>query len=131
MCFVGLAWGLFFQTSALAGGMPSGKWWHNAKISRNLKLSGEEKAKLDGLYSQSRLRLIELKSMVEKERFKLENLMESKAMDDASVQRQFNKLEKARNKLANERLTFMVGVRRIIGANRFQQLKVSYKRWSN
>ena len=33
------------------------------------------------------------------------------------------------NALANERLGFVMRVREIIGAERFQQLKTSYKKW--
>ena len=114
---------------ALSQQMPSGKWWHNPKIVKELNLSKKEVRKLDKLYADTRRKLIKLKSAVETEQFELDNLLNSKKMDDAEVRKQFERLEKARKKLADERFKFVVGVREIIGSERFQQLKTSYKKW--
>ena len=114
---------------AISQQMPSGKWWHNPKIVKELNLSKKEVRKLDKLYADTRRKLIKLKSAVETEQFELDNLLNSKKMDDAEVRKQFERLEKARKKLADERFRFVVGVREIIGSERFQQLKTSYKKW--
>ena len=109
--------------------VPAGKWWYNTKIQKNLNLSQNEIDQLDGLFAKSRRKLIKLKSEVENEQFELDQLLGNKKVDDAKVKKQFKKLEKARNKLANERLQFVVGVRNILGRDRFQQLKSNYKKW--
>lgn len=114
---------------AMSQEMPSGKWWHNPKIIKELNLSKKEVRELDKLYADTRRKLIKLKSAVETEQFELDNLLNSKKMDDAEVRKQFERLEKARKKLADERFRFVVGVREIIGSDRFQQLKTSYKKW--
>jgi Spy/CpxP family protein refolding chaperone len=66
---------------------------------------------------------------VEREQFELDTLLGKKTVDDAKVRKQFKRLESARTDLANERLGFVMRVREIIGAERFQQLKTSYKKW--
>lgn len=109
--------------------VPAGKWWYNNKIQKNLNLSQNEIDQLDDLFAKSRRKLIKLKSEVENEQFELDQLLGKKKVDDAKVKKQFKKLEKARNKLANERLQFVVGVRNILGRDRFQQLKSNYKKW--
>ena len=109
--------------------VPAGKWWYNTKIQKNLSLSQNEIDRLDDLFAKSRRKLIKLKSEVENEQFELDQLLGKKKVDDAKVKKQFKKLEKARNKLANERLQFVVGVRNILGRDRFQQLKSNYKKW--
>ena len=109
--------------------VPAGKWWYNTKIQKNLNLSQNEVDQLDKLFAKSRRKLIKLKSEVENEQFELDQLLGQKKVDDAEVKKQFKKLEKARNKLANERLQFVVGVRNILGRDRFQQLKSNYKKW--
>ena len=109
--------------------VPAGKWWYNTKIQQNLSLSQTEIDQLDDLFAKSRRKLIKLKSEVEHEQFELDQLLGKKKVDDAQVKKQFKKLEKARNKLANERLQFVVGVRNILGHDRFQQLKSNYKKW--
>ena len=109
--------------------VPAGKWWYNTKIQKNLNLSQTEIDQLDDLFAKSRRKLIKLKSEVENEQFELDQLLGKKKVNDAEVKKQFKKLEKARNKLANERLQFVVGVRNILGRDRFQQLKSNYKKW--
>jgi Spy/CpxP family protein refolding chaperone len=109
--------------------VPAGKWWYNTKIQRNLNLSQGEIDQLDKLFAKSRRKLIRLKSEVENEQFELDQLLGKKKVNDAEVKKQFEKLEKARNNLANERLQFVIGVRNILGHDRFQQLKSNYKKW--
>jgi Spy/CpxP family protein refolding chaperone len=109
--------------------VPAGKWWYNPKIQKNLDLSKKEVGKLDKLFANSRRKLIKLKAEVENEQFELDQLLGQKTVNDAKVKKQFQKLEKARNKLANERLQFVIGVRNLLGPDRFQQLKSNYKNW--
>ena len=114
-----------------AGGqdIPSGKWWYNQTVVQNLGLTQSEIRQIDQLYVDSHRRLIELKNAVEREQFELDTLLGKKTVDDAKVRQQFKRLESARTDLADERLRFVIGIREIIGADRFQQLKTSYKKW--
>ena len=109
--------------------VPSGKWWYNQKVVQNLNLTQQEIRQLDQLYVNSHRKLIKLKNAVEREQFELDTLLSKKKVDDAKVREQFKRLENARTELANERLGFVIRVREIIGADRFQQLKTSYRKW--
>jgi len=109
--------------------VPSGKWWYNKKVVQNLNLTQKEVRQLDRLYEDSHRKLIDLKNAVKREQFELDTLLGKEPVDDAKVRKQFKRLEKARTDLANERLGFVIRVREIIGADRFQQLKTSYKEW--
>jgi len=122
---------IFLIAPVIAEGqdVPAGKWWYNPKIQNNLGLSKKEVGELDKLFANSRRRLIKLKSEVENEQFELDQLLGQKKVNDVKVKKQFQKLEKARNKLANERLQFVIGVRNLLGPDRFQQLKSNYKNW--
>ncbi len=113
----------------IAQDVPSGKWWYNKKVVKNLNLTSNEVRQLDGLYEDSHRKLIDLKSAVKREQFELDTLLGKEPVDDAKVRKQFKRLETARTDLANERLGFVIRVREIIGADRFQQLKTSYKDW--
>ena len=114
---------------AAAQEVPSGKWWYNQKVVQNLNLTPKEVGQLDQLYVNSHRKLIKFKNAVEREQFELDALLGKKTVDDAQVRKQFKRLESARTDLANERLGFVIRVREIIGADRFQQLKTSYKKW--
>ena len=122
---------IFVLSPVIASGqeVPAGKWWYNPKIRKNLSLNKNEIEQLDKLFADSRRKLIKLKSVVEREQFELDQLLSKKKVNDAAVRKQFQKLEHARKNLANERLTFVMGVRNILGSERFQQLKSNYKKW--
>jgi len=116
------------STASAAGKeMPHGKWWSNAKISEKLQLTDEEKQKLDEKFRESRRKLIDLKSTVEKESLELEIIMEKETVDETAVMKQFRKLESARTNLAAERFSFVLAVRKIVGFQRYQQLKTTFK----
>jgi len=127
--FIMLAVFVMSPIVALGQEVPAGKWWYNPKIQKNLKLSKNEIERLDTLFANSRRKLINLKSAVEHEQFELDQLLNGKDVNDAAVKKQFQKLETARKNLANERLQFVIGVRNILGPERFQQLKSNYKKW--
>ena len=127
--FIALA--IFVIAPVMASGqeVPAGKWWYNPKIQKNLNLSKKEVKQLDKLFASSKRKLIKHKSDVEREQFELDQLLSGKDVNDAAVKKQFQNLEKARQDLANERLQFVIGVRNILGPDRFQQLKSNYKKW--
>jgi len=122
---------IFVIVPVMASGqeVPAGKWWYNPKIQKNLNLSKNEVKSLDKLFASSKRKLIKHKSAVEREQFELDQLLSGKDGNDAAVKKQFQNLEKARQNLANERLQFVIGVRNILGQDRFQQLKSNYRNW--
>ena len=129
--WVGVLLILMINLPGLATGqnVPSGKWWYNQKVVQNLNLTQKEIRQLDQAWVDSQRKLIKLKNAVEREQFELDTLLGKKTVDDAKVRNQFKRLESARTDLADERLGFIIRVRGIIGAERFQQLKTSYKKW--
>jgi Spy/CpxP family protein refolding chaperone len=110
----------------MAQEMPSGKWWHSPRMPQQINLSGAEKDKLDEGFRNSRRNLIDLKRNLERERFELGNLLEDKALNETEVMKQFKKLEKARLDLSAERFSFLLQVRKLLGPERFQQVKIFY-----
>ena len=124
LCLVFL-W-VFVPTISMGDDILPGKWWHIPKVAKKLELSKEEKRELDDLFVKSRRRLIDLKSKIEKERFELENLLESETLDETATMEQFKKLEKAREDLSTERFSFLLKVRKILGFARLQYLKTFF-----
>ena len=109
--------------------MPAGKWWYNPRVVKALNLTKPEVRQIDRLYAKNSRELIRLKSKVQQEQLELDGLLGKKNSNDQAVQRQFQRLEKARAELSNARLQFVLGVRDIIGHERFQQLKAGYRNW--
>lgn len=120
---------IFAATPALATAqdiMP-GKWWYNPRISKDLNLSDEEKDLLEQSFRESRRNLIDIKSRVEREQFELDNLLEDEKMNEEAIKKQFQKLEKERAKLSEERFNSIVKIRHIMGRERFQKMKMLHE----
>lgn len=113
---------MLVTATAYAQDPPSGRWWRSPQVANQLQLTDGEKERLEKAFSTSRLKMIDLKSKVEAEQFKLQTLVEKKNFDEAGIKAQHRKLERARTALADERFAFFVEVRKIIGHDRFQKL---------
>ncbi|MBU1182538.1 MAG: periplasmic heavy metal sensor [Pseudomonadota bacterium] len=113
--------------NAIGGQRHKANWWNDPEISKQLNLSENEKQRLDALYIESGRKMIELKSIVEKERFELRALLENKSENDDAIKGQFRKLENARSALADERLQFLIQTRAILGIERFKELRVYFE----
>lgn len=126
---IGMFLFVFAISTNLAFGqeIPYGKWWYSRHSSEQLNLSDEEKSKLDDKFFESRLKLVDLKGTVEKEQLQLDKLMESETMNEKAVMDQFKKLEAARSDLAAERFGFVMEVRKILGSERFQKMKTTFR----
>ncbi len=126
---IGMFLFVFAVSTTLAFGqeIPHGKWWYSRHSSEKLNLSDEEKSKLDDKFFESRFKLVDLKSAVEKERLKLDKLMESETLNEKAAMEQFKKLESARADLAAERFGFVMEVRNILGFERFLQLNTTFR----
>ena len=85
--------------------VPSGKWWYNPKIQKNLNLNKKEVGKLDKLFAKSRRKLIKLKSEVEHEQFELDQLIGQEQVNDVKVKKQFQKYVhlESNNRLLSEK----------------------------
>ncbi len=113
---------IFAAGLAYAGHGGDKRWWRLPDIVQQLQLSDEEARQLEDAFEASRLKMIELKGQVEEEQFKLRSLMEKSDLDENLVWEQHRKLEKARSALADERFSFFVQVRKMIGYERFEKL---------
>ena len=47
---------------------PAGKWWDNPELARRLNLTAEQQKKMDEVFQQHRLRLIDLHAALERVR---------------------------------------------------------------
>ncbi|MDY7033571.1 MAG: periplasmic heavy metal sensor [Thermodesulfobacteriota bacterium] len=104
-----------------------GRWWRMPKAAEKLGIKDKEKKELDDLYVKSHRLMIDLKSSVEKERFELDNLIDQENLDENAIMDQFKKLEGARAYLATERFHFLLQVRKILGPERYRNLKMTFK----
>jgi len=127
--FILLMTNLGFARGSKWGGMnfPHYKFWQLPEVSEKLKLTAEEKSQLESLFFQNKGQMIDLRSMMEKESLNLEQLMSSKALDESAVMNQFKKVQDALTQLGMERFKFVLEVRKILGPDRFEELRGIFK----
>ena len=107
-------------------GMHYFKWWQSPELSKDLRLTTGEKQSLDDLFVKNRNTLIDLKSSLMKDRFKLHDMIEKDTVNETSVLAQNKVIEEDRLKLSNERIKYMLGMRKILGPDRFHRLTAKF-----
>ena len=125
--FVLVLFFVFLPSTILAQGMMHGKWWHDKTMAQELELNENERKMLEEKYTESRRKMIDLKSEVEKERLELEIVLGKKDASRDQITERFDRLEKARAKLSKSRFGLLLEVREIIGTDRFQELKAMHR----
>ncbi len=106
--------------------LPRGKWWRMSEVAIELKISSDEQAKLDDLYYKHRNQMIDHKSELKKAQIALEWFIEKEKLDESACKDQFQNVLKARNKLSTERYNFLIEVRKLLGYERFLQLRPKF-----
>lgn len=106
--------------------LPRGKWWRMPEVASELKISSDEQAKLDDLYYKHQNQMIDHKSALKKEQITLEWFIEKEILDESACKDQFQNVLEARNKLSTERYNFLMEVRKLLGYERFLQLKPKF-----
>jgi Spy/CpxP family protein refolding chaperone len=100
-----------------------GKWWRVPKVSSTLNLSEEQKTRLDDLFFHNRRKLLAHKRTMEEQRAELDALLVKEPLDEEAIMAKLGQLEATRSQLTAERFDFILEVRKILGAQGFQQLK--------
>lgn len=122
-----LVFAVLLPSGLWAQEMMHGKWWHDKSIMNELELTDSERKVLEQKYTESRRRMIELKSEVEKQRFELELLLGAEEFNRKKIMQHYDNLETARRNLSRERFEMLLSVRETIGVERFQELKTMHR----
>jgi len=100
-----------------------GRWWHNPEMAQKLGLSSEQEQKMDEVFQQHRLHLIDLNAALEKEEALLEPLMESDHPDEAKINAQAERVAKARAELEVANTVMLVEIRIVLTHDQWKKLQ--------
>lgn len=101
-----------------------GRWWHNPEMSQKLGLSADQQKKMDDVFQQYRLKLIDLSASLQKEEAVLEPLMEAPQGDEAKTVAQIDRVAQARAELEKANAKMLLGVRRVLTQDQWKKLQV-------
>jgi Spy/CpxP family protein refolding chaperone len=104
------------------------RWWKNPEMVEKLGLTTDQQKKMDDIFQQHRLKLIDLTASVEREEVTLEPLMEGEQPDEAKVVAQIDKVAQARAELEKANARMLLGIRRILTHDQWKKLQAETPR---
>jgi Spy/CpxP family protein refolding chaperone len=123
---------LILSTSGFAkmghGLLPPGKWWHMPHAVKKLKITDDEKAFLDQLFLEKRKSRAQIKSEMETKKLDMEAMMEKEPFDEEAAMKQFESIQDTGKKMWKNKFKFVIEVRKLLGNERFMQLKSQFRR---
>ena len=108
-------------------GGPPGKWWERPEWVQLLVLSADQQKKMDDVFQQSRLKLIDLNATVEKEQVTMEPLVGAEPPDEAKIVAQIDKVAQARAELEKANARMLLGIRRVLTQDQWNKLKAEIR----
>jgi Spy/CpxP family protein refolding chaperone len=103
--------------------MPQGRWWNNPQMVQKLSLTADQQKKMDDIFQQNRLRLIDLNANVQREEVTMEPLMAADTPDEPKILAQIDKIAQARAELEKANARFLLGIRHILTQEQWKKLR--------
>ena len=101
---------------------PAGVWWRSPAVVQRLALTADQTKKMDGIFEQSRLQLIDLKANVEKQNAMLEPLLSANPPDTTKAMAQIDKVAEARAELEKANAKMLLGLRGVLTPDQWTKL---------
>jgi Spy/CpxP family protein refolding chaperone len=97
-------------------------WWKNPDLVKKLGLTDDQQTKMDQIFQDSRLKLIDLHASLEKEEAILDPLLSSDQPDESKIVSQIDRVAQARGELEKANARMLLGLRRILTADQWKKL---------
>src|ERR1700739_4101831 len=104
-------------------GMERGRWWNNPRIAQQIGLTDDQKKKMDDIFQQHRLQLIDLSAAVEKQEAIMQPLIGADQPDEAKILSQIDAIAQARAELEKNRARMLLSIRETLTLDQWKKLK--------
>jgi len=104
-------------------GGPPGRWWTDPALIQRLGLTADQQKRIDALFQQNRLKLIDLSAGVQKEEATLEPLLEADRPDESQVLAQIDHIAQARAELEKANARMLLGFRGVLTLDQWKKLQ--------
>ncbi|MDR3764135.1 MAG: Spy/CpxP family protein refolding chaperone [Acidobacteriota bacterium] len=105
------------------GVVPPGRWWKNAEVVKTLGLGDEQVQKIEKIFSESRLKLVDAHANLQKEEFKLEPLLDADTPDEAAVLAAIDRITAARAVVEKANAQMGFAIRRVLTPEQWKKLR--------
>src|SRR5688572_30645565 len=101
---------------------PAGTWWRNQAYVTRLSLTPDQQKKMDEVFQQTRIRLIDLTAALDKEEATLEPLLQADRLDEIKVGAQLDKIADARAELEKAHARMLLSIRQVLTPEQWKML---------
>jgi Spy/CpxP family protein refolding chaperone len=102
---------------------PPGRWWSDPALVAKVGLSADQQKKIDALFQQSRLKLIDLSAALQKEEAILEPLLEADPPEESKILLQIDRIAQARAELEKANARMLLGFRGVLSQDQWKKLQ--------
>jgi len=109
-----------------SGGLQTGlpdRWWKNPATAQSLGLTADQQKKMDDVFQQYRLKLIDFNAALEKEEVTLEPLVAALPLDEAKITAQIDRVAQARAELEKANGRMLLGIRKLLTPEQWSKLQ--------
>ncbi len=103
--------------------MPMGRWWKNSEVAKTLGLNDTQVQKIEKIFLDSRLKLIDDHANLEKEEVKLEPLLAAENPDEKAVLSAIDRITAARATEEKDFAEMAFAVRRVLTPEQWKKLR--------
>jgi periplasmic protein CpxP/Spy len=102
---------------------PPGRWWTDPALVQRLGLTADQQKRIDTLFQQNRLKLIDLSAGLQKEEAIMEPLLEADRPDESQVLAQIDRIAQARAELEKANARMLLGFRGVLTLDQWKRLQ--------
>jgi Spy/CpxP family protein refolding chaperone len=102
---------------------PMGMWWKNPDLVQKLGLTADQQKRMDDIFQQSRLQLIDLRANVEKQEVMMEPMLAANPPDTNKILAQIDQTAQARAELEKANARMLLGIRNVLTPDQWTKLQ--------
>ena len=100
-----------------------GKWWKDSALMKKVGVSDEQIQRIEKIFQDHRLELIDLHAALEKQEVILEPLVEADQPEEAQVIAQIDRVAQARANLEKSDAQMLFAIRRVLSVDQWKKLR--------
>ncbi len=105
------------------GILPPGRWWKDAEVVKAIGLNDGQVQKIEHVFQDSRVKLVDVHATLQKEELKLEPLLEAENPDEGAVLSSIDRIAAARATLEKENARMAFAIRRVLTPDQWKKLR--------
>ena len=103
--------------------LPPGRWWKNAEVAKTIGLNDAQVQKIEQIFVDSRMKLVDVHATLQKEEIKLEPLLEADNPDESAVLAAIDRITAARATLEKANAQMAFAIRRVLTPEQWKKLR--------